>query len=163
MPETTVFVGGLPLYTIAPMESHHVNSVLAIEEASFPIPWSRPIFEAEIRNVSRVSHPFVLMEQSGSVAGFLCLWKVVDEMHINNIAISPNHRKKGLGEALINFTEHFARERDCAIVTLEVRVSNKAALCLYQKRGFKKAGKRVRYYEDNGEDAAIMTKWLQPA
>ena len=163
MPETTVFAGGLPLYEIVPMKRLHIGAVLEIEEASFTKPWTLGIFDAEVRNLSRVSSPFVLVTQDGTVAGFLVLWNIAGEMHVNNIAVSPGHRGKKLGEALMNFTEELAREKDCIVVTLEVRTTNTAAVALYKKLGFKKVGTRKNYYEETGEDALIMTKGLSPA
>jgi [ribosomal protein S18]-alanine N-acetyltransferase len=158
--EKTIFRGGLPLYRVERMTLAHVSAVLDVERRSFPKPWSRGIFEAEVRNASGVSHPFVLVSTENEVAGYLCLWRVADELHVNNVSVAPERRGQGLGRALMEFAEEFARKHGCRAMGLEVRASNEAALRLYESLGFARAGVRKRYYEETGEDAVLMTKLL---
>ena len=158
--EKLVYRDGLPVYKIIPMREDHLAEVEAIERKSFPYPWSRGIFEAEARNVSGISHPFVLTENDGRVAGYLCTWSVSNEFYVNNIAVAPELRGRGLGRALLEFAEEQARAWKCHTMILEVRASNDAAVHLYKKIGFSVRGVRERYYEDTGEDAVVMTKAL---
>jgi ribosomal-protein-alanine N-acetyltransferase len=158
--EKLIYRDGLPAYKIFPMREDHLAEVEAIERSSFPYPWSRGIFEAEARNVSGFSHPFVLAANDGRVAGYLCTWNISNELYVNNIAVAPELRGRGLGRALLEFAEEQARAWGCRVMILEVRASNDAAVHLYEKFGFSVRGVRRRYYEDTGEDAVVMTKAL---
>ncbi len=96
-------------------------------------------------------------ERQELVVGFVGIWMLVDEAHIVTIAVRDSHRRRGVGELLlIAAIETALRERQ-SVVTLECRVSNAAALRLYEKYGFEKVGLRRRYYSDNREDAYILT------
>jgi ribosomal-protein-alanine N-acetyltransferase len=94
---------------------------------------------------------------ASAIAGFAGLWLLVDEAHISTIAVHPDWRGRGLGELLLIalLGRAYTLAADCA--TLEVRVSNTVAQALYAKHEFAEAGRRRRYYRDNGEDAYIMT------
>jgi ribosomal-protein-alanine N-acetyltransferase len=91
------------------------------------------------------------------IAGFVGLWFMVDEAHVVTIAVAETYRRQGLGETLLIAAIELAQHREQEVVTLECRVSNAAALALYEKYGFRQVGLRKRYYTDNNEDAAIMT------
>ena len=89
--------------------------------------------------------------------GFVGIWLLVDEAHVVTIAVRDSHRRRGVGELLlIAAIETALRERQ-SVVTLECRVSNAAALRLYEKYGFEQVGLRRRYYSDNQEDGYILT------
>lgn len=90
------------------------------------------------------------------IVGYGGLWLTVEDAHVTTIAVDPAHRGKGVGELLLNALIDHAYELGGRQITLEVRVSNTAAQQLYVKYGFQPAGKRPRYYTDNGEDALIM-------
>ncbi len=91
------------------------------------------------------------------IVGFIGLWMLPDEAHIVTIAVRETHRRRGLGELLLISAIHLAQTKGQAMMTLECRVSNEAALSLYQKYGFQQAGRRPQYYSDNREDALILT------
>lgn len=88
--------------------------------------------------------------------GLGCFWAIVDEAHITIVAVHPNYQGQGLGQALLYALLEKARQRGMERATLEVRASNQPALLLYEKFGFREAGRRRRYYEDTGEDALIL-------
>lgn len=88
--------------------------------------------------------------------GLGCFWAIVDEAHITIVAVHPNYQGQGLGQALLYALLEKARQRGMERATLEVRASNHPALLLYEKFGFREAGRRRRYYEDTGEDALIL-------
>lgn len=90
--------------------------------------------------------------------GLGCVWFIVDEAHLTLLAIHPDYRGQGLGQALLGALMQAARWHDMARATLEVRVSNAAAIALYQKFGFKTAGRRRNYYQNPREDALILWK-----
>jgi ribosomal-protein-alanine N-acetyltransferase len=85
------------------------------------------------------------------------IWMMVDEAHVVTIAVRRSHRHQGLGEWLLIHIIEMSRSLRARYVTLEVRESNSAAQALYQNYGFTKAGTRLKYYSDNGENALIMT------
>jgi ribosomal-protein-alanine N-acetyltransferase len=146
------------------MRPEDLDEVLAIERASFTMPWSRGAFLYEMQQ-NRVARCWVGRDDDGRVAGYLCLWEVADEVHITNVAVRPNMRRQGIARALLSGVIDNARARAFKIVVLEVRPSNHNALTLYESFGFKVVGRRHGYYYDTGEDALVMEIGLraQPA
>lgn len=139
--------------TIRRMNWLDVEDVTRVEEASFAIPWTKEAFMNEmLRNEQAVY--FVAVSER-RVIGFIGVWQIVDEGHITNIAVLPEYRGQGIGHTLLAQLVAFAREKDLAGLTLEVRVSNVGAQKLYEQFGFVQAGRRRRYYQDNNEDAFI--------
>jgi ribosomal-protein-alanine N-acetyltransferase len=147
------------MITIEQMLWDDLNQVLEIEEASFSSPWSRTAFEMEIGGENRYAY-YLVARDGDRVVGYLGAWFIVNEAHITNIAVRPTHRRRGIGELLLDYFFKKAVERDIDAVTLEVRVSNHHAQNLYWKMGFKDMGVRPKYYQDNQEDALIMWKVL---
>jgi ribosomal-protein-alanine N-acetyltransferase len=94
---------------------------------------------------------------AGTVIGYAGLWLMAGEAHIVDIAVQHDRRRSGLGELLLICLLDLAVELKACLATLEVRASNQPAYRLYTKYGFKTEGRRRRYYNDNGEDALIMT------
>lgn len=138
---------------ISPMTKEDLDEVLAIENASFPSPWSRALFVAELN--SPYSFPMVASESGGRIVGFVCPMLVVDEGHILDVAVAPNFRGKGIGALLVKKVLDECRAKGAEFVSLEVRTSNSTAISLYRQLGFIVTGQRKRYYE-NGEDALLM-------
>ena len=99
---------------------------------------------------------YTLAEVDGKPAGYAGLWRVAGEGHINNVAVDPGYRKRGIGTEIIKKLMDDARKEGIKEFTLEVRPSNEAAIALYRKFGFDSEGRRKAYYQDNGEDALIM-------
>ena len=144
---------------VVEMTKDHLDAVMEIEQECFPIPWSRKTMEQELDR--KIPYYYVALVD-GDVAGYGGLWHVVTEGHITNIAVSSKYRQMGAGNAIVSRMLHLAEEKEMLGVTLEVRVSNEAAISLYRKHGFKIEGLRKEYYEDNREDAYIMWKYLIP-
>ena len=94
--------------------------------------------------------------EADPLLGLGCFWAIVDEAHITIVAVHPNYQGQGLGQALLYALLEKARQRGMERATLEVRASNQPALLLYEKFGFREAGRRRRYYEETGEDALIL-------
>jgi ribosomal-protein-alanine N-acetyltransferase len=128
--------------------------VLVIERASFSMPWSRGAFLYEIEQ-NQVARCWVGRED-GRIVGYICLWEVADELHVTNIAVHPDARRRGVARALLDSV--FARARAAAsrMILLEVRPSNAEAIALYESFGFHVVGRRRGYYYDTGEDALVM-------
>lgn len=144
----------LPAAKVRPMGTEDIPNVLAIEEVSFPSPWTRESFISELRE-NKLARYYCL-ELDGNVVGYMGLWLVIGEAHITNIAIWPGCRGQGWGEFLMRRVIELMPFFGVFKLTLEVRISNDRAKNLYQKLGFKAAGIRKRYYSDNQEDALIM-------
>ena len=141
------------------MTNKDVNGDFNISNACFSMPWSIESIEGEINN-PLAKYIVARDEDSNLVVGFVGIWIVVGEGSITNIAVHPDYRKQGIGakllESLINLCTHL----DCSLINLEVRASNYPAQNLYEKYGFVVDGLRKGYYEDNKEDAILMTKYL---
>lgn len=132
-----------------------IDAVLAIEEASFTNPWTRDMYLAEMENRG-VSYCFLAKDPEGRVVGFCSFWRVLDELHINNLAVMPIFRRAGIATALLAHVLHEGARMGAARATLEVRRSNDAARVLYERFGFSVAGVRRGYYTKPVEDALIL-------
>src|SRR5438128_2379055 len=143
------------------MRPEDLDEVLGIERASFSMPWSRGAFLYEMQQ-NRVARCWVMREDD-RVVGYLCLWEVADEVHITNIAVRPECRRRGLARTLLGGILEEARQRRIKLVVLEVRPSNTEARTLYESFGFRVVGRRRGYYYDTGEDALVMEAEPQTA
>ena len=106
------------------------------------------------------SHVFLTAEADGAVVGYVGMLYVLDEGYISNVAVRPDHRRRGVAEALLAALEARGRALMLSFLTLEVRERNAAAIALYEKRGYRITGRRKNYYEKPTEDALIMTLTL---
>ena len=139
--------------TIRPMTEGDLTQVVAIEQHSFPHPWTIEHFRDELR--SPHAYPLVAATADGVIAGYLCPSLVLDEGEILDVAVREEYRGRGIGRLLTETALKGLRERGALRVSLEVRTSNEAAIALYRHLGFTVTGRRKRYYE-NGEDALLM-------
>jgi ribosomal-protein-alanine N-acetyltransferase len=135
-------------------EERDIKPMAEMDILCFSAPWSEASFEKEIRDNNLAF--YIVAEVDGSMVGYAGLWCIVEEGHITNVAVHPDHRKKGIGEALVGVLLSHTIDNGILSHTLEVRASNQAAISLYTKFGFEPAGIRKGYYADNGEDAIIM-------
>jgi len=139
------------------MREADLDSILAIETASFTSPWSRSAFENEMRAI--YAHPLVVTQAvPPHILGYLCFWMVTDECHILNLAVHPSFRRAGIASSLIRRLLEVCEHKHIRGCFLEVRISNKLAISLYRKFGFVPCGIRKRYYPDTGEDAMVMKR-----
>jgi ribosomal-protein-alanine N-acetyltransferase len=126
--------------------------IIAIERRAFPTPWSLAMFVLELSKPAGVC---LTALRDGEMRGYLICSRYDTVWHIMNVAVDPGRRREGIGTALLSdllrrIDGHGAR------FTLEVRESNIGAIELYKRFGFAPAGRRRRYYQDNGEDAVVM-------
>ena len=140
---------------VEPMTLADVPAVHRIERASFPIPWPDYAFRQEIQT-NRLAH-YLVVRAGDRAVGYAGMWLMVDEAHITTFAVLPEWRRRGIGGRLMVELMRLARELNSRVMTLEVRLSNRAARGLYGRFGFRPVGIRPRYYSDNAEDALIMT------
>jgi [ribosomal protein S18]-alanine N-acetyltransferase len=128
-------------------------AVIAVERRSFPTPWSLAMFVLELSKPSGICLAAISEEE---LSGYLVCSRYDQVWHLMNVAVAPEHRRMGVASQMIlRLLEEAGRELP---FTLEVRVSNRQAIAMYESLGFRSAGVRPRYYQDNGEDALIM--WL---
>jgi len=139
---------------VRPMHVDDLVSILEIERASFATPWSLEAFTAELKENEYAR--YLCLELESRVIGYMGLWFILDEGHITNIAITPDHRGQHWGEFLMRSMMEKMMAQGMERMTLEVRVSNSLAQSLYKRLGFASAGIRKGYYADTGEDAMIM-------
>ena len=136
-------------------EEKDLPAMAEIERRCFHTPWSEESLRDDLTG-NPLSVYIVLEAESGDVAGYMSLWRILDEGHINNVAVLPEYRRRGGASDMLEFMLEYSEKNGISSHTLEVRVSNEGAIGLYRKFGFKEAGVRKGYYEDNGEDALIM-------
>jgi ribosomal-protein-alanine N-acetyltransferase len=136
-----------------------LDAVLEIEGASFNNPTTREWYEGELKR-PEVCFIYVLRLAEWPVAGFCAFWLVADQAHINNLAVRPELRGRGLGTQLLDSVVNEARHLGAASLTLEVRRSNVAAQRLYAKSGFQEVGVRTNYYAQPVEDALVLFKTI---
>ena len=139
-----------------------LDGVLAIEDASFNNPTTREWYERELKRPD-VCFIYVLRTAEQPVAAFCAFWLVADQVHINNLAVLPEIRGRGLGTQLVKAVIAEAADLGAAVLTLEVRASNTPALQLYRSAGFTQEGLRKNYYTNPVEDALILSFMLHSA
>jgi len=132
-----------------------LDAVAALEHAAFPVPWKREYFEAEIGTAHRFNR--VAIGPKGDLAGYVFCAFAGGELHVNKIAVSERHRRKGVASLLMDEVLGFAAATRVEEVYLEVRVSNRPARAFYEGLAFREAGRRNRYYLD-GEDALVLVR-----
>lgn len=141
---------------ILPMTVNDLTSVMAIENRSFPKPWTVGMFISELRNpVSRALTMKIRDKGKEVLGGYMVFWMIHGEAHILNIAVNPDYRRLSIATDLMNYAIDYMRENMVYEVFLEVRRSNDGARRLYRKFGFKESFERKNYYGD--EDAIVMT------
>ena len=175
------------IYVLAPMQSDDVPEVSQLERRCFTNPWPESAYYRELREPERNYYIVLRQELAAAgeleaeredsrgplallprlrrpvrlatrpLVGFAGMWALYGEAHVTTIGVAPEHRGLGLGEVLFLTLVSEAIRRDAEFLTLEVRVSNRAAQSLYEKYGLTRQGVRPRYYSDNAEDAYIMT------
>ncbi len=145
-----------PTYSIARLSGEEgLDEVAALEARSFATPWSRDMLATELRN-SDVARVYVLRDREARLVAFCACWIILNELHINTVAVTEEARRRGLATTLLRhiFAEAASDGADCA--TLEVRRSNEAALRLYEGFGFKVRGIRKNYYAKPVEDGLVL-------
>jgi ribosomal-protein-alanine N-acetyltransferase len=138
------------------MQSTDIPAVVAIDQASFSLPWPESSYRYEVQS-NAAALCLVAENDANEVVGMLVAWIIADEMHVATIATRADHRRHGIGSELLRAA--FSNARECGVrrAFLEVRAGNLAAQAIYRKFGFELSGRRPAYYRDNGEDALLMT------
>ena len=131
----------------------HLPQVLAIESRAYPWPWTEGMFVDSIRN----GHLCFCVSDQQTLIGYIILSVAVGECHVLNVCVDPNHQGKGIGCKLLDHGFRAAADLGAESVFLEVRVSNAAAIALYERYGFQPVGRRPNYYPagEQREDALV--------
>jgi [ribosomal protein S18]-alanine N-acetyltransferase len=140
--------------------SQDLSGLLAVEHASFHNPWTREMYIAELQNPDACL--LVAKDDEGRVVGFCGFWRVLDELHINNLAVLSEHRRQGIASKILSRVFAEGRRAGASRATLEVRRSNEIARRLYERFGFTVAGVRRGYYRDPVEDALVLWRESLP-
>lgn len=150
---------GIAEVVIRPMMLDDLPQVLEIDRLSFPIPWPERSYRFELSENPSSTLLVATREEAGHtrLAGYVGFWLIVDEVHISTLAVHPRFRRQGIASGLLETALERAVLRGADFATLEVRVSNRAAIDLYHRFGFRVVGRRAKYYRDNDEDALLMT------
>lgn len=139
---------------IVRMQACHVPQIAALERLCFSEPWSEKSLLEETENSAAY---FIAAVEAGDVLGYAGMHTVLGESYVDNIAVLPAHRGKGIGRALTASLIGRAQADGGAFITLEVRASNRPAVSLYTSLGFEQAGVRRNFYTAPREDALIFT------
>ncbi len=144
-------------FEITKMKNKHIEQIAEIEAQCFTLPWSKDGLVSELNNNRAV---FLVAVDGEEVLAYMGMHNVLGEGYVTNVAVSPLYRRKGIARALIESQIAFANENQMLFISLEVRVSNDAAISLYEAKGFKRMGIRKNFYEKPVEDAVIMTYYI---
>jgi [ribosomal protein S18]-alanine N-acetyltransferase len=141
------------------LEASDLDVVEAIEREAYPTPWSRSMFDAELRKPSSLA--LGAFTKDDVLVAYAFVARYVDAWHVMNVAVADAYRRRGIASALLERLFEVTETDPRRGYTLEVRVSNTGAIRLYERLGFEARGIRRGYYTDNREDALIM--WREPA
>jgi len=145
-------VTAVALY-IRPLELDDLSDIEEIEQRAYPTPWSRSMFASELAKPTSIC---LGAFEGSELVGYVINSRYVDAWHIMNVAVAPERQRRGIATALLERLFELTRDDERRGFTLEVRVSNDAAIRLYEQLGFEARGIRRGYYTDNREDALIM-------
>ena len=153
----------LPGFRVRPMKMQDLEQVQAIDQLSFSLPWPASAFSYEL-NENQNSRNYVVEEDRDAidlrVVAMAVVWLIVDEAHIATIAVHPDWRGLGLGKMLLEHILNDVKLSGMKTALLEVRAGNEIAIKMYQRFDFEAVGRRPHYYQDNQEDALLMTLYL---
>ncbi len=143
---------------IVDTEPRHIDDILELEKRCFSVPWTREQLASQLPDDM---HIFLAAEdERGCAIGYIGLMYVLDEGYISNVAVSPEHRRQGIADMLLNELRLRAQAKKLSFLTLEVRQSNVPAQNLYKKHGYTEVGLRKNYYGRPTENAVLMTLFL---
>ncbi len=142
-------------WIIRPMQEADLDEAVRIEEETFPMPFSRELFQKFLVQEAYHCHVALIDDR---LVGYILYSLVVDESDLANIAVDACSRRRGVGESLMNTMFDHIERAGGGRIFLEVRPSNMDAQAFYQRLGFFEVGRRRAYYHDSGEDALVFTK-----
>ena len=145
-------------YTVCDVTAAHIPQIEVLEQQCSSTPWTAELLRRQMKDAQ---HEFIAaLSPEGTVLGYVGMMYVLDEGYISNVAVSPEHRRQGIADTLIESLCAICEALKLSFVTLEVRAGNVPAIALYEKHGFHRVGLRKNYYERPKEDALLMTKFF---
>jgi ribosomal-protein-alanine N-acetyltransferase len=157
-----------PSLSITRMTEHDLLEVVEIEQLSALSAWGWDAYHKELQSpedvimlVARTETADSTLDHEHAVAGFIVSRLVADELHINNVAIRPEVRRRGIAAQLLKAVLREGRRHGARLAFLEVRAGNAAAQGLYRRCGFQVTGRRPHYYNQPAEDALLMSLLLE--
>lgn len=145
--------------TIDPLVESDLDDVVRIEQKSFSAPWTQKMFRDEL-----VGNPFASLfvsREAGTIVGHVCYWVIFEELHIMNLAVNPDYRRRGIANAMMTQAITHACTQGAHSAMLEVRASNVSAIAFYTQIGFQQIALRKQYYSNPVEDAMILRRISQ--
>lgn len=142
---------------IEKLKREHIDGAVQVEKSCFSKPWSSAAFESEIDNRQAF---FYVAYADDIIAGYMGFHAVLDEGYVANIAVLPEYRRQGIASRLLENALNVGKSISLSFLSLEVRVSNSAAIALYERFGFKIVGERKSFYSSPRENAYIMTLYF---
>ena len=145
-------------YRIVDVNAEHISQIAGLEEQCFSSSWTEEQLRSQLKDDR---HEFIAaVRGDGTVLAYVGMMYILDEGYISNVAVSPEYRRQGIADRVIESLVDICCSLKLSFVTLEVRAGNKAAISLYSKQGFLPVGRRKNYYDLPKEDAILMTKYL---
>jgi ribosomal-protein-alanine N-acetyltransferase len=138
---------------IRALDAGDLDAIELIEQRAYPTPWSRSMFASELAKPTSIC---LGAFEGDELVGYVINSRYVDAWHVMNVAVDPDHQRRGVASRLLERLFELTRDDERRGYTLEVRVSNEGAIDLYERLGFEPRGIRRGYYTDNREDALIM-------
>jgi [ribosomal protein S18]-alanine N-acetyltransferase len=145
------------LLTLRHMKHEDLDVIVELEKVLFSQPWNLASFEYELEQPYSESYVVVCGDR---IVAYFMMWSLLDEMHVLNIAVIPEYRRKGIARWLLEMFIEKSQQNHIRIIHLEVRESNVGAIRLYEKIGFKNVGRRRNYYSEPTEDALLMSYFI---
>ncbi len=143
------------MITYRRMTPEDVPFISRLEEETFSMPWS---LESFLQMITKEDTRYYVAEEGGHLLGGCGLWMIAGEGNITNVAVAKDARRRGVGTGLLTYLMQEGNREGVSAYTLEVRISNEAAIHMYEKLGFVSEGIRPNFYEKPTEDAMIMWK-----
>ncbi|MCX5750580.1 MAG: ribosomal protein S18-alanine N-acetyltransferase [Candidatus Saganbacteria bacterium] len=137
------------MVTISKMQPSDIDAVYALEQKCFAVPKDLAVFLAD-------QSKYFVAKENNKIIGYIGFEEIAGEGHVINIAVAPEYRGKGIGNALVSYVLDTISKEEVKVFYLEVRASNLPAQKLYERFGFKVVGRRKGYYQENAEDALLM-------
>lgn len=139
------------------MSESDLPEAVKIEQTTIYSPWSLDMF---LKEIERQNPGLIVFKVETRLIGYLCFWKVMDEAHLLNVSLHADFRGKGLGKFIMNYLENTCAQIGLSKILLEVAQTNHPAIKLYKKCGFVKVGLRKKFYQETGDDAILMEKFI---
>jgi len=150
------FLASVNFLTLQPLTPPLLPAVVDLDRRCLGGLWTLDGYQRELDSPSSDLLVLINLASPTIPIGLGCLWAIAEEAHITLLAVDPNYRRQGLGQLMLYALLLSAWQRKLEWATLEVRISNQAAIQLYEKFGFERVGERRRYYQDTGENALIL-------